>query len=124
MDGGRRDFVRLIVVAGAATALGGCGDDGKVSCTDFGGKASNITGNHGHSLTVPAADFSSGTDHTYSIMGTSVHDHEITLTAAQLSDIAAGMSVQVLSTESAVPSVHSHTVTVTCASGGGGSGGY
>jgi hypothetical protein len=123
MDNGRRDFVRLMVIAGVGTAVGGCGNDTKVSCTDFGGTAASITGNHGHILSVPAADFSSGTSHSYSIMGSAAHDHEITLTSQQLTDIAAGMSVEVQSSESAVPSVHSHAVTVTCASGSSG-GGY
>ena len=136
MENGRREFVRLLVYFGVGAAVAGCGEDpaegtGTPSCSTFGGKATSITANHGHVLAVPVAHFAGG-DHTYTIDGTSGHSHSITLTAAQLADIMAGSSVQVASTESAVPVVHNHTVTVGCASsggaggggGGGGGGGY
>jgi hypothetical protein len=129
MENGRRDFVRLLVFAGVGTALGACGEDSGEpavpNCNLHGGKATAISANHGHVLEVPAADFAAG-DHTYSIAGTSGHDHQIALTAAQLAQIMAGTQVQVTSTESAVPGVHTHLVTVGCSSGaaGGGGGGY
>lgn len=127
MESSRREFVRLLVYASAGAAVTGCGMDegsgGTPSCADFGARASAIAGNHGHVLAVPKADFVAPATHTYSIMGTADHDHEITLTGTQLMDIAAGMSVQAVTTDGGTPA-HSHSVTVVCGSGGGGGGGY
>ena len=88
-----------------------------------GDKVATISANHGHKLAIPAADFSSGTDHTYSILGTADHDHALTLTAAQLAEILAGGQVQVTSTET---NIHTHVVTAVCGTSGspGGGGPY
>ncbi len=125
----RKDFVRLTVVTlgGGALGLGfpACGSPstetdagtgGGSAATGGGGGASTcasngITGNHGHSLMVPAADFGGPGDKTYDITGTSAHSHTITLTAAQRTTILAGTSLTVTSTSSG----HTHDVTVTCA---------
>jgi hypothetical protein len=71
-----------------------------------------ITGNHGHALTIPAADLDSATDQTYSILGTANHAHSVTFTPAQLQALKAGQSVTVQST---TDSFHEHAVTATCA---------
>jgi|APLak6261679142_1056127.scaffolds.fasta_scaffold00026_83 hypothetical protein len=97
---------------GGGSSTGGGGG----SSTGGGGGASTcanngITGNHGHSLMVPAADFGGSGDKTYDITGTSAHSHTITLTAAQRTTILAGTSLTVTSTSSG----HTHDVTVTCA---------
>lgn len=88
---------------GASTGAGahtmGCGAAGP-----------EIVGNHGHELIIPAADLDSPTDKTYSIKGTSVHDHMVTLTVAQLGMLKAKTPVTVTSTET----IHTHSVTVTC----------
>ncbi len=105
---------------GGSAATGGGGGSstggGGGSSTGGGGGASTcanngITGNHGHSLMVPAADFGGPGDKTYDITGTSAHSHTITLTAAQRTTILAGTSLTVTSTSSG----HTHDVTVTCA---------
>jgi hypothetical protein len=127
MGAGRREFVQVLVIGGAGIAAFGCGDEGGTgrapSCSESGGTAKSISANHGHKLAIPAADFSSGTDHTYSIMGTADHDHEITLTAAQLAEILAGSQVQVTSTET---NIHPHIVMTACGTSGnpGGGGPY
>lgn len=88
---------------------GGGGDDddgGPVQCG-----ATGISGNHGHSLTIPEADLSSMTDKVYSIQGSAGHDHTVTLTVAQLAALRAGQSVDVTSSTSAS---HNHVVTARC----------
>jgi hypothetical protein len=82
------------------------------TCDTNGGTASAISANHGHALTVPTGDFADGADHTYSIQGTATHDHEITLTAAQMTSIRGGDMVTVTST---LTFSHTHSVTVVCA---------
>lgn len=88
---------------GASTGAGahtmGCGAAGP-----------EIAGNHGHELVIPAADLDSATDKTYSIKGTSVHDHMVTFTVAQLGMLKAKMPVTVTSTET----IHTHSVTAVC----------
>ncbi len=81
------------------------------SCT-AGAKATSITGNHGHSLLVPGADFIAPVARSYSIMGASGHDHAISLSAANFTTLANGQPVTVASTSGAG---HTHTVTLACA---------
>jgi hypothetical protein len=71
-----------------------------------------IAGNHGHALTIPAADLDSATDKTYNIVGTANHSHLVTFTPTQLQALKAGQGVTVLSTTDAS---HEHAVTATCA---------
>ncbi|HEY6353837.1 MAG TPA: hypothetical protein VIY30_05060 [Burkholderiaceae bacterium] len=75
-----------------------------------------ISGNHGHMLTVPTADLASTSAKTYSIMGTATHDHTVTLSPAQLAQLKAGGSVTVTSTVTNAPTFgsHSHDVTISC----------
>jgi len=126
MPAGRREFIQVLVFAGAATALGACGgdeanpDDGggggggsQASCTDNGGKASSITGNHGHNLAIPKAHFAAGVTQAYDIQGVSDHPHTIELTAGQLATIAGGGTVTVTTVTDG--SGHSHSVSCVCA---------
>ena len=121
MRGGRREFIQVLVLGGAALGVAACGggDDGGTdpvqntgNCTANGGKAGAITGNHGHSITIPAAHFSAGTDQLYDITGAATHPHTITLTAAQLASLAAGNTVSVTSSND---EAHTHGVTLVCA---------
>src|SRR5262245_58227201 len=96
----RRDFVRVVggvVVAGAAAgAVAGCGGDDGGGSPDGGGDdncATQISANHGHAVTVSPDDVAAGVDKTYSIQGSSTHDHMITLTAAQFGMLAGGTAV-------------------------------
>lgn len=82
---------------------------GTGSCSSTGGA---ISGNHGHSLSIPRADLDSTVSRSYSILGTAGHDHTITLSATQLSQLKAGTAVTVTST---TDSAHDHSVSVTCA---------
>ena len=80
---------------------------GTLSCHD-----TLITGNHGHSVTIPTADLDSTVNMTYNIQGTANHNHTITLTPAQLQDIKAMTAESVMSSTNLS---HSHEVTVNCA---------
>jgi hypothetical protein len=80
---------------------------GTLSCHD-----TLITGNHGHSVMIPAADLDSMVPMTYNIQGTADHNHTITLTPAQLQDIKAMTAESVLSSTTLS---HNHEVTVNCA---------
>ncbi|WP_372527208.1 hypothetical protein [Piscinibacter sp.] len=115
----RKEF--LAGVAGGTVVLlfEGCGGGG--SSYSGGGMtttcgATAITGNHGHSLTIPKTDLTSTVDKAYSIAGTAGHDHTVTLTVAQLGQLNAGQNVTVTSsvTNAAGIGSHSHDVTVSC----------
>jgi hypothetical protein len=67
--------------------------------------------NHGHELVVPLADVMAAVEVTYNIQGTSMHSHEVTLTAADFAMLQAGMVVMVTSSQGAM---HDHAVTVSC----------
>lgn len=113
MELSRKDFIKLLVIFGAGGAAA-CGQPSPAGadCAKNGGHATEISNNHGHELMVPAADFSANADKTYSIMGQATHDHTLTLTAAQLSQIAQGTMV---TAQSSTTAGHLHNVTVGCA---------
>ncbi len=67
--------------------------------------AFSFSANHGHSLSIARADLDSTVAKTYSITGSAGHEHQVTLSAAQLAQLKAGMSVSVTST---FDSGHSH----------------
>jgi hypothetical protein len=79
---------------------------GTLSCHD-----TLITGNHGHSLIIPAADLDSMVDMTYDIQGTATHNHTVTFTPAQLQMIKA-MTAETVT--SSVTLSHDHNVTANC----------
>ena len=81
-----------------------------------GSSGGDITGNHGHLLTVRTADLTSITAVTYSILGNATHDHLVTLLPDDLAQLNAGGTVTVVSslTDAATFGLHSHGVTVTC----------
>jgi len=97
-----------VCAAGILTAA--CGgsddkDDTSSSCT------TNIATNHGHSMSVSAADKMAGVDKTYDITGSAAHSHTVELTADDFADLAAGRPVVV---QSSTDANHSHDVTVSC----------
>ena len=92
-------------------ACGGGGSDAPApGCSD------TIAGNHGHLLTVAAADLNSTTDRMYDIQGSAAHNHIVTLTVANLAALKAGMTVQVQSSVSPVGPAgsHNHSVSILC----------
>ena len=115
----------LMLIALPAYALVGCSssDDGssnpdenpnpnaQADCLDN-GTNSVIGSNHGHNLTVSRSDVQTGSEKTYSIQGTSGHDHSVTLTANDFGSLQNNQTVSVSSTNN---DGHTHTVTVRCA---------
>jgi hypothetical protein len=72
---------------------------------------SSIAQNHGHTLLLPFEDLESDSAKTYSIQGSSDHDHEITLEPAHFADLRVGVSVQIRSTPGYS---HDHVVAILC----------
>jgi hypothetical protein len=76
------------------------------------GTNSAISANHGHNLTVSVADVTAGNAKSYSIQGSSDHDHMVTLTSSDFSSLQDNTSIVVSSTSGGG---HTHSVTVSCA---------
>jgi len=76
------------------------------------GTKSTIAANHGHSLTVSTADVQAGAQKIYSIQGSSGHNHEVTITAANFNSLKSNSSITVDSTSG---DGHTHSVSVSCA---------
>jgi hypothetical protein len=94
-------------VSGSAAEEVGQSDDALVTC----GPAI-IGTNHGHALVVPAEDVAAGVEKTYSIKGTSTHDHKVTITPALFVQLGRAGAITVTSTAAGG---HTHNVTVSCA---------
>jgi len=75
------------------------------------GTSSSIGGNHGHTLSVSAADVTNAIERTYDIQGSSAHNHQVTVTATHFATLASNSSVVVTSTSAG----HTHAVTISCA---------
>lgn len=107
---GGADAPKLAADAGVDGAIGVDASAGMASCAMHGTLVA-IAGNHGHALVVSKADVTAGTQKMYSIQGGSLHDHIVTLTAADFAKLAANMSVSTVSSSAG----HTHTITVSCA---------
>jgi len=87
-------------------------DPDQADCLANGADAKSISSNHGHTLVVSKEDVDAGTDKAYSIQGTSGHDHEIIITAANFTSLKSKQSITIESTTGAS---HRHDVTISCA---------
>jgi hypothetical protein len=96
---------------GTGGTTGGTGGSGAGAACDAHAPAGTIASNHGHVLTVTAAEVKAGAETTYHIMGTSAHDHTVVITAAMFAMLDAGQQVSTTSTSNG----HSHGITVVCA---------
>ncbi len=76
-----------------------------------GASGTQIQGNHGHTLVIPAADLNSPIALSYSIAGFAGHDHTVTFSPAELQMLKAGQTVIVSSTATLS---HTHVVTAVC----------
>ena len=129
MNRSRRLFVADAAGTAAALMLGGCGGGGDYSAPPpaptpapvpappppagvLSCSATNISANHGHSLTILPGDVDSTVDKVYSIVGAADHNHLVTLSAAQLAQLKAKTAVTVVSTVGG--DGHTHSVTVNC----------
>ena len=127
MDITRKRFLASLAGSTMAVLVPGCGGGGGYSGTPVaatppapsppspaaacGSSGAAISGNHGHQLVVPPADLDATTNMVYNIQGVSDHNHTVTLTPAQLTQLKTpGMTVTVASSNNG----HVHDVTVTC----------
>lgn len=107
----RKEFL-VWFSAGAATLLvRGCGGGGSSSPQAAAGCTADISANHGHVLSLPAADLDALTPRTYDIQGGATHTHSVTFSAAQLAQLKAGAMVTVTTS---VADAHQHTITEAC----------
>lgn len=72
-----------------------------------------VSANHGHAITVSAADVAAGVDKTYDIQGSASHPHSVVVTAAMFTMLKANMAVMAAST---TVGMHTHNVTISCVS--------
>ena len=87
---------------------------GNPDCLENGATASNITRNHGHSLTVSSADVNAGAEKTYDIKGSGNHPHSVTVSAGDFTDLKNNQQIFVNSTSGGGDG-HAHFVTISCA---------
>ncbi len=131
----RKQFIQgALGVTGTAAVAAACGDDegsggsttattGPTGPVTVGNGPSSSTGvqmgcgttigtNHGHSMMVTEADVNAGVDKDYDIMGTSMHTHTVTITAANFATLAmqGGGTIMVTSSDAG----HTHNITVNC----------
>ena len=115
----RKVFLRQLAGGAWLLALGGCGGGGSgygdtatATPSSSAGCAAAIADNHGHVLSIPAADLDSAVDKTYSIQGSADHSHQVSFTAAQLALLKGGKAVVVTTS---VTLGHNHAITESCA---------
>lgn len=114
----RRTFTvqaALLALSGVSITVGGCGGGGGSPTTGNppptagpGDKVGTISANHGHSAVISAAELVRGTDFDLNIRGSSGHPHTVRVTAADLTQIAAGTRVTRTSSND---DGHTHDVT-------------
>ena len=117
MDLTRRELLATAATA-AATVIAACGGDDDAPAIDAApanclanGTRAVISYNHGHDLTVPAADISAGSAHSYDITGSADHSHSVSISADQMTTLADNRPVQVTSSSTAG---HTHIIDVYC----------
>jgi hypothetical protein len=121
----RREFTlqaALALLAGTTITVAGCGGSGSpagsspitpgapttTGTTGSADMQGNISGNHGHSATITAAQLAAGNTLTLTITGAADHPHVVELTAADLGRLSSNQSV---SKDTSVMAAHHHTVT-------------
>jgi hypothetical protein len=103
-------FAAASVAVGALIALQGCnsGSSGSTTPTPaVGDKSGAISSNHGHSITLTAAQQQAGAAVTLTTTGAD-HTHTVGLRDTEVATIAAGTRFSVVSS---VTAGHSHTIT-------------
>jgi hypothetical protein len=120
----RKEFLRSIVGVGVGAAgiavVAGCGDDGSSQPIDSGPMVCTnpqtvIQSNHvpPHVLMVPLADVDAAVTKTYTFTGNADHMHNLTITAAQFTQIKGGQTLNLTTTSTLA---HTHNVNVMCVS--------
>jgi hypothetical protein len=89
----RREFTGkalLAMLAGVTVTITGCGSDSPTDAAPLTDKSGTIENNHGHVATITSAQQKSGGAVTLSIQGTASHNHELVLTAGEVTAIRFG----------------------------------
>lgn len=110
----RKTFLVQLAGGSLGLMLGGCGGGGSddppvvpaAACGRF-----DFSANHGHTLSLSAADLDSTVARTFSVQGSAPHSHQVTLSPAQLAALKAGQSVVLTTT---VAELHSHDMSGSC----------
>lgn len=99
----------LAAWVGVSVVLSGCSSDDDPSApgtnSDPGDVTGRVSSNHGHRVSVTAAQIASGNAVTLTLTTGNGHTHTVSLTEAQITDISAGNPV---SETSSSDSGHSH----------------
>ena len=111
----RREVLVLLAGASVVITTAACGGGGGGSSPTApsnppaaGDKVGAISGNHGHTATITAAELQAGGALTLQIQGGATHPHSVALSADQVVSIRNGTRV---SKESSNDDGHTHTVT-------------
>lgn len=115
----RKAFLNATMGGSALLLLNACGGGGSDSmpaaapaqAATCGASGAAVSGNHGHTLLIAAADLDSAVAKTYSIQGAAGHDHAVTFTPGDLQKLKAGQMVTITS---ATTLGHDHNVTASC----------
>ena len=115
---GRREFSRSAVIAllsAATITIADCGGGGSGNPSPSpsptptpGDVAGNVSGNHGHTAVVTAAQITAANAVSLDIRGSATHPHTVELSAAEVGMIGTGQTV---SKPSSNDDGHRHTVT-------------
>ena len=115
----RREFTRLSLLSmlsGVAITISGCGGGGSsngptpATTLGSGDKAGFISANHGHAVSITAAQMTAGGQITLTLQGTAgvaEHIHTVDLSAAEVVAIRGGAQV---AKASSTQDAHQHTV--------------
>jgi hypothetical protein len=113
----RREFTRLSLLAmlsGVTITVAGCGGGGGSPAgpsnppPSGGDERGEITGNHGHTVTITSAQLTAGGALTLTLSpGTPEHVHTVDLSAAEITTIRGGGRVSKVSSTN---DLHEHTV--------------
>lgn len=117
----RKAFLNATAGGSVLLLLKACGGGGSSNtpapapapapATTCGASGAAVSGNHGHTLSIPAADLDSAVAKAYNIQGAASHDHAVTFTPADLQKLKAGQNVTITSTTTLG---HDHNVTASC----------
>ena len=101
---------------GGSDAGGGGGDAGPLECNRIDWM---MTNRHprglDHTIDVPIAHVTDGSERTYDITGDSRHPHTVVVTAAHFAALARGETVTITSSEDMGVDLHTHDVILSCA---------
>jgi hypothetical protein len=110
----RREFTlqsAMAILSAATITISGCGGSSSPApgpTPGPTGSTGTISGNHGHTATISAAQLTAGNAIQLDIRGSADHPHMVELTASEVTQIGAHQAVSKTSTNDAG---HSHTVT-------------